>query len=263
MSHWALRKYVMRRMHFRNIGVFFVSGAEPFTEGCLGLWFPGPAQRGGGHARKGVHTAARHGSPRRCVPADPRCPAAQAGQYWHLWVCWVWPQHHTFADRLLWEQRRENMMLTLEAFLPFFKWEWFQVKTFSVCLPLQRLPEDLPKTAWEAPLTGLTLLLWEGSAGWAAAFWSSESLNPKDNCCSHNGNISWNAWRTDELRALSTILRKPNNLGSVPERPLHSSPLPTIGTFSSACGWERRLAKHKADITKLQNFLKTWAESQW
>ena len=44
---------------------------------------------------------------------------------------------------------------------------------------------------------------------------------------------------------------------------LHSSPLPTIGTFSSICGWERRLAKHKPNITKLQNFLKTWAKSQW
>lgn len=131
MSHWALRKFVMRRMHFRNTGVLFVSGAEPFTKGCLGLWFPGPAQRGGRHARKGVHAAARHGSPRRCVPADPRCPAAQAGQYWHFWVRWVWPQHHTSADRLLWEQRRENMTLTLEAFLLFFKWEWFRVKPFQ------------------------------------------------------------------------------------------------------------------------------------
>lgn len=260
MSHWALRKFVMRGMHFRNIGVLFVSGAEPFTKGCLGLWFPGPAQRGGRHARKGVHAAARHGSPRRCVPADPRCPAAQAGQYWHFWVRWVWPQHHTSADRLLWEQRRENMTLTLGAFLLFFKWEWFRVKPFqSVHLcsgcpkTFPRLPETHSSQVWlcysEKVLQGGQLLSGAQSL-----------LNPKDSCCSHNGNISWNAWRTDKCRALSTILRKPNSLGSVPERPLHSFPLPTIGTFSSTCGWERRLVKHNPDIPKFQNFLKTWAK---
>lgn len=83
----------------------------------------------------------------------------------------------------------------------FFKWEWFKVKTFPVCPPLQYPPEDLPEAASEAPLAGLNDALQaekgtEGSlATWALTF-------SADTCCSHDGYISWEAWRTDEHRAL-------------------------------------------------------------
>lgn len=186
---------------------YLISGTEPFTKGCPGLWFPGPAQRGGWHAGKGVHAAARHSPPRCSVPADPRCPAAQAGQYWHLRVRWLRPQHHTFADRLLWEQHWKNVKLTLGAFLrSHFKSKWFRVKTSPGCSPLQPPPEDLPQKH--------PLLVWV-TATVREGLWPSLSklFQPRRHL--------WLPWWVHLLRSLmvwwvelSPFLRKPNPQGS-------------------------------------------------
>lgn len=242
---WALRKYMIRKMHFSNIGVYLVLGAEPFTKGCPGLWFPGPAQRGCWHAGKGVHVAARHSPPRRRISADPRCPAAQAGQHWHLRVRRVWPQHHTSAHGLLWEQHGKNVKLTSGACLLFsFQVKCFGVKTaslFTSVIATQtsvRLPQKHHLLVW------MTLLESEDSEGWSAAwalilaFWGSV-FKPK-----RQPLLPWThlleAWRTDE-HSLPHFLRKHTSSNSLAsDRHLLFSPVSTIRAFSSFCPWNEK-----------------------
>lgn len=214
---------------------YLISGTEPLTKGCPGFWFPGPAQRGGWHAGKGVHAAARHSPPRCSVPADPRCPAAQAGQYWHLWVRWLRPQHHTFADRLLWEQHWKNVKLTLGAFLLFhFKSKWFRVKTFPGYSPLQQPSEDIPEAASEAPLIGLDDCnrLRALTLAFRLSFSPRHLLLP---------------WWVHLLRSLTVwwVQRSPPSSGNLTHRgPLAfwkaSSLLSVIRTFSRFCSWNEQ-----------------------
>lgn len=78
-----------------------VTGAEPPAKGCLGLWFLGAAEGSSWAVGERVHPAPRLSPPRCCLPAIPRCPAAQTGQHRWLPVCCFWPQHCPHAHRLL------------------------------------------------------------------------------------------------------------------------------------------------------------------